>query len=152
MEPKWLQKSVKNSLRYLTRRLSVFGSKVVPKWSQNAAQYPRISWTFRVTLLRRLQEGHMEAKELENVAKMEGKGSQMEEKYRSEGATIDKKINEKWSRGVRRWVTFGNGFHSIFDGFPLDSKSVLLRFSIDFHRISNGQSSCRSGRDGLACV
>ena len=49
-----------------------------PKWSQNGDQNQGISWTFRATLRRRLQGGQMEANELQNGAKMEPKGSQME--------------------------------------------------------------------------
>ena len=48
----------------------------------------------KVSLIR-LQGGQMEAKELQNGGKMEPKGSQMEKKWSSKRAQIDKKINEK---------------------------------------------------------
>ena len=95
MEPKWLQKLMKKSMQFLTRKIEVFGAKMVPKWSQNGAQNPGISWTFRATLPRRLQGGQMEAKELQNGAKMVPKGSQMERKWSSKRAKIDKTISEK---------------------------------------------------------
>ena len=55
---------------------AVLGAKMVPKRSQNGDQNPGNSWTFRATLPRRLQGGQMEAKELQNGAKMEPKVSQ----------------------------------------------------------------------------
>ena len=75
--------------------ISVLGANMVPTWSQNGDQNPGISWTFRATLPRRLQGGQMEAKELQNGAKMEPKGSQMERKWSSKRAKIDKTISGK---------------------------------------------------------
>ena len=91
MEPKWLQKSIKKSMQFLTRKIAFFGAQMVPKWSQNGDQNPGNSWTFRATLPRRLQGGQMEAKELQNGAKMEAKGSQMQRNLSSNRPKIDKK-------------------------------------------------------------
>ena len=63
------------------------GSKMEPKWTPKSEN----SWTFRATLPRRLQGGQMEAKELENGAKMAPKGSQMEGKWKSKRAKTDLK-------------------------------------------------------------
>ena len=76
-------------------KMLVLGAKMAPKWSLNGDQNPGNSWTFRATLPRRLQGGQMEAKELQNGAKMEPKGSQMERKWSSKRAKIDKTISEK---------------------------------------------------------
>ena len=38
MEAKWLQKSIKNSMHFLTRKKLVLGAKMAPKWSQNGHQ------------------------------------------------------------------------------------------------------------------
>ena len=102
MEPKWLQKSIKKSMQFLIRKISILAPKMVPTWSQNGDQNLGIPRTLRANLPRRLQGGQMEAKELENGSKMEGKGSQMERKWSSKRAKIDKTITEKSSRGVRR--------------------------------------------------
>ena len=91
MEATWLQNSIKKSMQFLSRKMLVLGAKMVPKWSQNGHQNPGNSWTFRATLPRRLQGGQMEAKELENGAKMAPKGSHMEGKWRSKRAKTDLK-------------------------------------------------------------
>ena len=77
-------------MQFSTRKIAVLGAQMVPKWNQNGHKNPGISWTFRATLPRRLQGGQMEAKELQNGAKMEPKGSQMERKWSSKRAKIDK--------------------------------------------------------------
>ena len=38
MEPKWLQKSIKKSMQFLTRKMLVLGAKMAPKWNQNGHQ------------------------------------------------------------------------------------------------------------------
>ena len=38
MEAKWLQKSIKKSMQFLTRKMLVLGAKMAPKWSQNGHQ------------------------------------------------------------------------------------------------------------------
>ena len=152
MEPKWLQKSIKKSMQVLIRKISILLAKMVPTWSQNGDQNPGIPRTLRANLPRRLQGGQMEAKNLENGAKMEPKGSQMERKWSSKRSNIDKKSMKNEAVECDGELSLGMASTRFCDGFPLDTKSMLLRFSIDFHRISNGQSSCRSGRDCLACV
>ena len=92
MEPKWFQKSIKKSMQFSIRKIAVLGTKMVPKWSQNGDKNPGIPWTFQAFLLRRLQAGQMEAKELQNEGKMEPKGSQIERKSTSKRAEIDNKI------------------------------------------------------------
>ena len=94
MEPKWLQKSMKKSMQFLTQKIAVFGAQMVPKWSQNGAQNPGISWTFRATLPRRPQGGQMEAKELQNGAKMEPKWSPKGAKWRENGASSKPKMDQ----------------------------------------------------------
>ena len=82
-------------MKFLTRKIAVLGAKMEPKLSQIRPQNQGISLTFRVTLPRRLQGGQMEAKDLQNGAKMEPEGSQMERKWSSKRAKIDKTISEK---------------------------------------------------------
>ena len=74
---------------------------MVPKWSQNGEQHPGNSWTFLAILQRRLQGGQMEAKELENGAKMEPKvslrrrqGGQMEAKELQNGAKMESQASK----------------------------------------------------------
>ena len=78
MEPKWLQKLMKKSMQLLARTKIGFwsqnGLKMEPKWGPTSRNFV----AFRATLRRRLQGGQMEASELQNGAKMEAKGSQME--------------------------------------------------------------------------
>ena len=92
MEPKWPQKLMKKSMQFLTRKQSFFGAKMVPKRSQNGDQNPGNSWTFRATLPRRLQGGQMEAKELQNGAKMEPKWSPKGAKWTENGAPSEPKL------------------------------------------------------------
>ena len=82
-------------MQFFIRKIAVLGAKMEPQLTQNGAQNPGISWTFRATLPRRLQGGQMEAKELQNGANMEPKWSQMERESSSKRAKIDKKINGK---------------------------------------------------------
>ena len=96
---------------------------MVPTRSQNGDQNPGNSWTFRATLPRRLQGGQMEAKELQNRAKMDPKGSQMERKWSSKRAKIDKKESMK-NEAVE------------CDG-ELRLGMASTRFLMDFHLISN---------------
>ena len=95
MEPKWLQKSIKKSMQFLIRKISILVAKMVPKWSQNGDQNPGIQRTLRANLPRCLQGGQAEAKELESGAKMEPKGSQMERKWSSKRAKMELKIYQK---------------------------------------------------------
>ena len=96
---------------------------MVPKWSQNEVQNRGISWPFRGTLPRRLQRGQMEAKELQNGAKMEAKGSQMQRNLSSNRPKIDKKSMK--SKAVE------------CDG-DLFLGMASTRFLMDVHWISNG--------------
>ena len=54
-----------------------FEPKMASKWIQNGYQNPGMSYTFRVTLPRRLQGAQMDAKELENGSKMDPKSMQL---------------------------------------------------------------------------
>ena len=82
-------------MQVLIRKISILAAKMVPKWSQNGDQNPGIPRTLRDNLKRRLQGGQMEAKELENGAEMEPKGSKMERKWSSKRAKMELKIFEK---------------------------------------------------------
>ena len=76
-------------MHFLIRKMLIFGTKMVPKWSQNGDKNPGNSWTFRATLPRRRQGGQMEAKELQNGAKTEPKGGKTERKWSSRRAKMD---------------------------------------------------------------
>ena len=76
-------------MHFLIRKILIFGAKMVSKWGQNVDQNLENSSTFRATLPRRLQGGQMEAKELQNGAKMEAKRSK---KSRENGAPSDPKL------------------------------------------------------------
>ena len=78
-------------MHFLIRKTLIFGAKMVRKWSQTGHKNPENSWTFRATLPRRLQGCQMEAKELQNGAKMEPKGSTTERKWSSRRAKMDQK-------------------------------------------------------------
>ena len=82
-------------MQFLSQNLAVFKAGMVQNWSQNGDQNPGIPRTLRANLRRRLQGRQMEAKELENGAKMEPKGSQMERKWSYKRAKMELKIYEK---------------------------------------------------------
>ena len=79
-------------MKFLIRKIAVLGAKMGPKLSQIRAQNPGISLTFRATLPRRLQGGQMEAKELQNGAKMEPKWSPKGAKWRENGTPSEPKL------------------------------------------------------------
>ena len=77
------------------------------------------------------QDASKEAKWRPRSSKMAPKGSQMERKWSSKRSQIDKRSMKNEAVECDGELSLGVASTRLCDGFPLDFKSILLRFSID---------------------